>query len=90
MTTRRTTAVDAFWQRFLASGQAPPDADARWHSAFAIGDGTSDAGADLVLSGRETATSARPEEFGPEGAPVPGGRSVLPGPGGVLARWSRR
>lgn len=77
-----TGAEAAFWQAWLASGLAPPDAEARWHSAFGVGSG-SDEGADLILSGRKTATSSRLEAFGDRGPPHPGDLSMLLGAGGI-------
>lgn len=71
-----------FWAAFKASGAAPPDADARFHSAFGIGSG-SDSGADLVIAGIKTATSALPAEFGDQPPPKPGDLSILLGGGGV-------
>jgi uncharacterized protein YhfF len=71
----------AFWAAWLATGTAPPDADARFHSAFGIGGG-SDEGADLVISGAKTATSALPSEFGDQPPPKPGDLSMLLGAGG--------
>lgn len=71
----------AFWAAFLASPTAPPDADARFHSVFAIGSG-SDAGAALILSGTKTATSSLPAEFQDIAPPIPGSLSLLTGAGG--------
>lgn len=71
----------AFWAAFLASPAAPPDADARFHSVFAIGSG-SDAGATLILSGVKTATSSLPAEFQDIAPPIPGSLSLLTGAGG--------
>lgn len=71
----------AFWAAFLASPAAPPDADARFHSVFAIGSG-SDAGATLILSGTKTATSSLPAEFQGIAPPIPGSLSLLTGAGG--------
>jgi len=71
----------AFWAAFLASPAAPPDADARFHSVFAIGSG-SDAGATLILSGVKTATSSLPAEFQDIAPPTPGSLSLLTGAGG--------
>ena len=71
----------AFWAAFLASPAAPPDADARFHSVFAIGSG-SDAGATLILSGVKTATSSLPSEFHGIAPPIPGSLSLLTGAGG--------
>ena len=71
----------AFWAAFLASPAAPPDADARFHSVFAIGSG-SDAGATLILSGVKTATSSLPAEFQDIAPPPPGSLSLLTGAGG--------
>jgi uncharacterized protein YhfF len=67
-----------FWAAWKATGTAPPDADARFHSAFGIGGGT-DEGADLILSGAKTATSALPQEFGDQPLPKPGDLSILLG-----------
>ncbi|HMO08551.1 MAG TPA: ASCH domain-containing protein [Paracoccaceae bacterium] len=72
----------AFWAAFKASGAAPPDADARFHSAFGIGGG-SDEGAAMVIAGAKTATSALPAEFGDQPPPKPGDLSILLGAGGV-------
>ena len=71
----------AFWAAFLASPTAPPDADARFHSVFAIGLG-SDTGATLILSGVKTATSSLPSDFQGIAAPGPGSLSLLTGAGG--------
>jgi uncharacterized protein YhfF len=71
-----------FWAAFKASGAAPPDADARFHSAFGIGGG-SDEGAYLVISGAKTATSSLPAEFGDQPPPKPGDLSILLGAGGA-------
>lgn len=71
----------AFWAAFLASPTAPPDADARFHSVFAIGSG-SDTGAALILSGTKTATSSLPAEFQDIAPPIPGSLSLLTGAGG--------
>jgi uncharacterized protein YhfF len=68
----------AFWAAFRASPQAPPDADARFHSAFGVGSGTEE-GAAEILSGRKTATSSRPEDFAPGPLPQPGSLSLLTG-----------
>lgn len=68
----------AFWAAFGASTAAPPDADARFHSVFAIGAG-SDEGAAEILSGRKTATSSHPSEFVDSAAPVAGSLSLLTG-----------
>jgi uncharacterized protein YhfF len=70
-----------FWQAFCQSTAAPSDADARFHSAFGIGAG-SDAGAEEILSGRKTATSALPSEFLPGTPPIPGSLSLLYAGGG--------
>jgi uncharacterized protein YhfF len=72
----------AFWSAFLASPAAPPDASARFHSAFGIGDG-SEEGARLVLTGIKTATSSRLADFGDQGPPRPGSLSMLLGSGGA-------
>jgi uncharacterized protein YhfF len=72
-----TPAEAAFRVAFKASGAAPPDADARYHSACAIGGG-SDEGAALVLSGAKTLSSWLPAEF-PEYPPAPGHLSILLG-----------
>lgn len=77
-----TPEQSAFWAAFCASPAAPPDAGARFHSAFGVGS-DSDAGAALILSGAKTATSSRPADFGPEGPPVPGSLSLLTGAGGA-------
>lgn len=77
-----TGAEAAFWQAWLATGLAPADAEARWHSAFGIGSGT-DEGAALILSGRKTATSSRLAAFGDRGPPRPGDLSMLLGAGGT-------
>lgn len=77
-----TLAEAEFWAAFKASGTAPPDADARFHSAFGVGSG-SDEGAALVVSGAKTATSSRPEDFGDQPPPAPGDLSILLGAGGV-------
>ncbi len=66
----------AFWQAFCQSPGAPVDAARRFHSAFGIGSG-SDAGAEAVVSGRKTATSALPSEFLPGKPPVAGSLSLL-------------
>jgi uncharacterized protein YhfF len=66
----------AFWAAFLANPSAPADADHRFHSAFGVGNG-SEEGAALILSGRKTATSARPADFAPGAPPVPGSLSLL-------------
>ena len=71
----------AFWAAFLASPTAPPDADARFHSVFAIGSG-SDAGATLILSGVKTATSSLPSDFQGIAPPTPGSLSLLTGAAG--------
>lgn len=71
----------AFWAAFLASPAAPTDADARFHSVFAIGSG-SDAGATLILSGVKTATSSLPSEFQDIAPPIPGSLSLLTGASG--------
>ena len=71
----------AFWAAFLASPTAPPDADARFHSVFAIGLG-SDTGATLILSGVKTATSSLPAEFQGIAPPTPGSLSLLTGAAG--------
>jgi uncharacterized protein YhfF len=71
----------AFWAAFLASPTAPADADARFHSVFAIGSG-SDTGATLILSGVKTATSSLPSDFQGIAAPGPGSLSLLTGAGG--------
>ncbi len=70
----------AFWAAWKATGTAPADADARFHSAFAVGSG-SDAGADLVIGGVKTATSSLPSEFGNQPPPGPGDLSILLGGG---------
>jgi uncharacterized protein YhfF len=75
-----TPAEAAFWAAFRASGAAPADADARFHSAFAVGEG-SDAGAALVISGAKTLTSWHPSEF-PANPPRAGSLSILLGSGG--------
>jgi uncharacterized protein YhfF len=77
-----TGAEAAFWQAWLASGLAPADAEARWHSAFGVGSGT-DEGAALILSGRKTATSSPLAAFGDRGPPRPGDLSMLLGAGGI-------
>jgi len=77
-----TPAEAAFWTAFKASGAAPPDADARFHSAFGIGGG-SDEGAALILSGAKTATSSLPQDFGDQPPPKPGDLSILLGAGAV-------
>lgn len=77
-----TPAEAAFWTAFKASGAAPPDADARFHSAFGIGSG-SDEGAALVLSGAKTATSSLLQDFGNQPPPKPGDLSILLGAGAV-------
>jgi uncharacterized protein YhfF len=71
----------AFWAAFLASPTAPPDADARFHSVFAIGSG-SDTGATLILSGVKTATSSLPSDFQGIAPPTPGSLSLLTGAAG--------
>ena len=71
----------AFRATFKASGTAPPDADARFHSAFAIGGGSDD-GAAPILSGAKTLTSWHPAEF-PENPPRPGHLSILLGAAGT-------
>lgn len=71
----------AFWAAFLASPTAPPDADARFHSVFAIGSG-SDTGATLILSGVKTATSSLPSDFQGIAPPGPGSLSLLTGAAG--------
>jgi uncharacterized protein YhfF len=71
----------AFWAAFLASPTAPADADARFHSVFAIGLG-SDTGATLILSGVKTATSSLPAEFQGIAPPTPGSLSLLTGAAG--------
>lgn len=71
----------AFWAAFLASPAAPPNAEARFHSVFAIGSG-SDTGAALILSGTKTATSSLPAEFQGIAPPIPGSLSLLTGAGG--------
>jgi uncharacterized protein YhfF len=71
----------AFWAAFLASPTAPPDADARFHSVFAIGSG-SDTGATLILSGVKTATSSLPSDFQGTAPPGPGSLSLLTGAAG--------
>ena len=76
-----TAAEAAFWAAFKASGAAPPDADARFHSAFGIGGG-SDEGAALVIAGTKTLTSWLPGEF-PENPPVAGSLSILLGAAGA-------
>jgi uncharacterized protein YhfF len=76
-----TPAEAAFWQAFKASGTAPPDADARFHSAFGIGSG-SDAGAALVVSGAKTLTSWQPDDFSQD-PPRAGSLSILLGTGGT-------
>jgi uncharacterized protein YhfF len=76
-----TGAEATFWAAFLASGSAPPDAAARYHSSFGVGSG-SDEGAALILSGRKTATSALPADFGDRGPPRPGDLSILLAGGG--------
>lgn len=70
-----------FWSAFLASPTAPADAEARFHSVFAIGSG-SDAGAALILSGVKTATSSLPSEFQGIAPPIPGSLSLLAGAAG--------
>lgn len=75
-----TSKQAAFWAAWKATGTAPPDADARFHSAFGIGAG-SDAGADLVISGAKTATSSLPQEFVDQPPPKPGDLSILLGGG---------
>ncbi|QYK42616.1 MAG: ASCH domain-containing protein [Paracoccaceae bacterium] len=76
-----TEGQAAFWAAYMASGAAPPDADARFHSAFGIGAG-SDEGADLVVCGSKTATSSHPKEFGDQPPPKPGDLSILLGAAG--------
>jgi uncharacterized protein YhfF len=71
----------AFWAAFLASPTAPADADARFHSVFAIGSG-SDTGATLILSGVKTATSSLPSDFQGIAPPTPGSLSLLTGAAG--------
>ena len=71
----------AFWAAFLASPTAPADADARFHSVFAIGSG-SDTGATLILSGVKTATSSLPSDFQGIAPPGPGSLSLLTGAAG--------
>lgn len=71
----------AFWAAWKATGKAPADSDARFHSAFGIGSG-SDEGADLVISGVKTATSSKPQDFGDQPPPKPGDLSILLGAGG--------
>jgi uncharacterized protein YhfF len=71
----------AFWAAFLASPAAPPNADARFHSVFAIGSG-SEAGATLILSGTKTATSSLTSEFQDIAPPTPGSLSLVTGAGG--------
>ncbi|MCU0904008.1 MAG: ASCH domain-containing protein [Tabrizicola sp.] len=68
----------AFWAAFKASPDAPPDADARFHSAFGIGAG-SDEGAAEIVSGRKTTTSSQMSDFAPGAAPVAGSLSLLTG-----------
>ena len=77
-----TGAEAAFWQAWLATGLAPADAEARWHSAFGVGSGT-DEGAALILSGRKTATSSPMNAFGDRGPPRAGDLSMLLGAGGI-------
>jgi uncharacterized protein YhfF len=71
-----------FWQAWLASGLAPADAEARWHSAFGVGSGT-DEGAALILSGCKTATSSRMDAFCDRGPPRAGDLSILLGAAGI-------
>lgn len=71
-----TDAEAVFWAAFKASGAAPADADQRYHSSFGVGEG-SEAGASLILSGRKTATSSLPQDFGRQGPPRPGDLSIL-------------
>jgi uncharacterized protein YhfF len=76
-----TPKLAAFWAAWKATGTAPPDADARYHSAFGIGSGT-DEGAELVVCGVKTATSSHPKDFSDQPPPKPGDLSVLLGAGG--------
>ncbi len=70
----------ALWEVFLATPDAPPDAEDRFLETFSIGNSAeaADRGAELILSGRKTATSALPADFG-DRPPRAGDLSILCG-----------
>ncbi len=63
----------AFWRRYLAAGRAAVDADQRFYEVFRIGDTeeSADAGAEEILRGAKTATSALLLEYEVSGRPPP-------------------
>ena len=73
--------VLAFWQSYLAEQDDPKEAEARFLETFRVGDSEASAnhGAQLILSGKKTATSCLLWEFEAANTPAPkvGNLSIL-------------
>lgn len=70
----------AFWERFLAAGLSGDPAEKTLYDVMRIGSSvqSADHGAALILEGRKTATSSRPQDYArPEFRPFVGALSIV-------------
>ncbi len=71
--------LQAFWERFLRSPAARLVCSPQCYGTMRVGlsPDDADAGAELILDERKTATSSHPSEYGTQGPPFVGALSIV-------------